>query len=346
MAGRELLASHQSLAVCVRRGEVAQGLRDTQSLLDVARRIHELPLAGNASYIGNYYLALALNRGGTSNFPEANRILLEVADRGPGIFRAKAMLAYGTNHNISGDWSTTLEAHAEVTKMSQGYGLAQLHPICCIGIQIAAKMTDDGEHEAALSLLANLYPYVSLLGRDYLPLRHTYYNNLTNALASRGLFEHAKASSRVLLGSPFYRLNPEWGRTCIELDARIKATSPKGLVVIGNATPRPAGAATIVTLPLIHGSSDSAENNGLASPFHRPARVLSIEAWKKKRAASVPAQPKLKLTASQIPLMTTQQKQAAILRFILSDEVTDQALDHVLHAMIGEPPRSEDEPGA
>jgi len=52
------------------------------------------------------------------------------------------------------------------------------------------------------------------------------------------------------------------------------------------------------------------------------------------------------LTTQQIPLLTTQQKQAAILRFILSDNITGTALDRVLQAMIVDPPRSEDEPGA
>ncbi|HEY6327803.1 MAG TPA: hypothetical protein VI756_00600, partial [Blastocatellia bacterium] len=110
LAGKGLSASHHLLASYIRLGERAQGARDAVALAHAGSSILELPLRQELSYVGEYYLALALNRQGPAAYPDANKILLEVADRAGGIFRAKAMVAYGTNCNNLDDCANGFEA--------------------------------------------------------------------------------------------------------------------------------------------------------------------------------------------------------------------------------------------
>jgi hypothetical protein len=342
--GAEISVSRQRLASYIQLGEKAQSTRNAAGLAQVASLVLDLPLDSITACVGSYYFALALNRGGVHCFPDANKILLEVADRGPGVFKSKAMLAFGTNCSISGDWPAAAAAYAEVASMSQGYGISRLHTMCCVDLQLAWKREHEGDPKWAIEILGRLYPKIHSLGREYLPLVHMYYNNLAAVLAKTGLIEQAKSFSKIIEASPFLGAYPEWQKTCADLDTPPQQKASSQLFAIGKSYGGSLSASNVVSLPGVPDSPPPLRDTATVSPFHRPAKVLSLEAWKKKKAAS--SQPKVKLTAAEIPHLTTQQKQAAILRFILSDGVTDQSLDRVLHSMIGEPLPREDEPGA
>ncbi|HEY6327802.1 MAG TPA: hypothetical protein VI756_00595, partial [Blastocatellia bacterium] len=343
LLGKEVLASYQRLAQYVQQGEAAQALLNAEALTQVGRSIQELPLVSEMSYIGLYYLALAMNRRGPSAYPQANQLLLEVADHAPGMFKAKALIAFGTNCNLTGDWQTGSAAHDEAFAIYRNYGASALHPFCCAQIQRSFGLKEQGDYGRSLQVLKALSPYIHFLGWEYFPLVHTYYNNLSRGLIGCGFIEKARSVSRVLASSPFYGQHPEWKET-LEL-LSVPSGTPR-LAFSFSYSPDQDQCRTSNVLVLAPRSA--LPEPMPVSPFHRPGNVLSIDAWRKKKKAApaVTQPPKLRLNAAQIPLLTTQQKQAAILRFILSDDITDPALDRVLHAMIADPPRSEDEPSA
>jgi hypothetical protein len=61
-----------------------------------------------------------------------------------------------------------------------------------------------------------------------------------------------------------------------------------------------------------------------------PSKVVSIEQWKNRsRAIAAPVE-REKLSAEAIPFLPRAQKAVFLLKYILSDETTDQELDELL----------------
>jgi hypothetical protein len=339
---KTISAGRRQLASFIELGETAQALRNADALMRAGQGILNLPLPEEASAIGNYYVALSLNRRVPAAYPEANKILIDVADHGPTLFRAKALAALGANSNVTGDRATARSVQADAFRIARDCGPGGTHPICCIQIQSAATRSDEGDYKSALSMLEKLSPYIHSLGKEYMPLVHAYCNNLAVALADNGRNVEAQSLSKMLLASPFLDLHPEWQRTCADLATRVQQESPVAFALgAPSADPDPPSSvqSNVLMLP---SNKDAvvfpAARPSTASPARR-AKVLHLSAWKKRnqpKPANPP--PRLKIFREQIPLLTTQQKQAAILRLILSDDITDLQLNRVLESVIDESP--------
>jgi hypothetical protein len=217
--------AHQRLAELVTEGEKAQSLRSSEGLARTSQRILALPLGDDAYWIGKFYEALALNRRGKPAFSEANEILIAVADHGPELFRAKALVVIGSNLYDSGDNKTALEFYGEATKIARCCESCDIRLIRDIRTQIALIAYADGDQRRALSQLEAMEPLALRVGRGCPPLLLQHYNNLAVALAANGRLEEALYFSEPSAESPFSKAYPEWGRTRSDLLERKRTRS-------------------------------------------------------------------------------------------------------------------------
>jgi tetratricopeptide (TPR) repeat protein len=339
---KTISAGRRQLASCIKLGERAQALRNADALLRAGQGILNLSLGAEISAIGSFYIALSLNRARPSAYQEANRILIDVADHGPAVFRAKALVAVGANSQVNGDLATAASVQADALRIATDCGPGGVHSVCCIQIQTARTRSVDGDYKSALGILESLSPYIHSLGHEYLALVHFYYNNLAVLLAKNGRTEQARSLSKILLASPFLESYPEWQETCADLATRVQPTPPL-VFHLGAPSADPAPSSSFQSNVLMLPANKDAAVSPAAPPSTaypvRRAKVLHLNAWKKKNQPKlVNPPPRLKIFREQIPLLTTQQKQAAILRLILSDDITDLQLNRVLESVIDESP--------
>jgi tetratricopeptide (TPR) repeat protein len=224
---------HRWLVELATEGERAQALRSAEGLARTSRRILTLPLGDDAYWIGKYYEALAMNRRGRHAFPEANEILIEVADHGPELFRAKALAAIGTNLSDSGDNESALKMYAEAARIARACEGGDLQLLLAIRFQIARIAYAEGDERGSLSRLEALGPLALQIGIECPPLLQHYYNNLAVALAANGRLEEALYFSEPIAESPFSKAYPEWGRTRSDLLER-KRTRSGSVVSMSN----------------------------------------------------------------------------------------------------------------
>src|SRR5580704_754441 len=112
------ISNREELTNLIQLGEGAQSLRSAQGLMRAGQRILDIALGSDFRWIGEYYCALALNRLGPQAFPESNRVLEEVADHGPTLYRGKARAALATNCYYSGDYDTASELYRDAAKIA------------------------------------------------------------------------------------------------------------------------------------------------------------------------------------------------------------------------------------
>jgi hypothetical protein len=217
--------SHQTLAKLVTLGEKAQQLRSAEGLAHASSQTLDLPLGEDAYWIGRYYQALAINRLGKSHFDEADAILLQVADHGPQLFRAKAHAAIGTNYTLRGDNRTALDLYACATQIARRCEPGGLHTIYTVRFQNAVIEYFEGDSRRALVAFEELMPLALQMGSEFPPVLHHYCNNLAATLGASGRLEEALHFSKVIAGSPFSRAYPEWGATCADLAEKTRTRS-------------------------------------------------------------------------------------------------------------------------
>jgi hypothetical protein len=322
MVDTAISISHSRLASYINIGEKAQLLRDGETLNRVSRAIRGLPLQ-QASSIGDYYGALSLNRQGPSAFPESNKILMEVANRGPQLFRAKARVALGTNFRISGDSDASMSALREVAETAGGQP-GCLHPMYLAQLQWVIMRMAECNHGAAIDRLQAMRPLAISLGVEYPSVLPVYYNNLAHVLIETGRLSEAAPLCAALAKSPFLPAYPELRGTLKMFAAKSRAGS-RSVCVIGEPLPE-----NRFALP--HAEPRILPATGRFAEKTRKARVIRLSAWKAKRDKQLP-QPRIALTTEQIRTMSTQQKQATILKLILEDDITDQELDQILEVV-------------
>ena len=217
--------NRKELTNLIRLGEGAQSLRSARELARAGQGILDIALESDFHWIGKYYCALALNRLGLRAFPKSNKILEEVADHGPTIYRGKALVALGTNRCDSGDRDTALELYQDAAKIGGPRSRENPHLRFLILFQTAVIQHREGDNAAALRGFQELMPLVSQLGPEHTGLIHQYFNNLVALLTADGQLAEADHYSKILRCSPFGYAYPELWRTCADLDL-IKAQQP------------------------------------------------------------------------------------------------------------------------
>jgi tetratricopeptide (TPR) repeat protein len=229
-------SSHRKLAESIQLGERAQALRSAEGLSRAAQNIQELPLGKVADSIGRYYRALSLNRQGPKALPKADKILIDVADHGPLLLRAKARVALATNLRIAGDDKAALEIYREAARIAGSCEQGGLHPVFLAAFQCALMKDDEGDHRGAVADFEKLEPLALQVGVELPPLLHQYYNNLAFFLIADGRAGEASRFRDVLLTSPFHNAYPELQRTCADLDRKMRPPS-RSFVSMSVGTP-------------------------------------------------------------------------------------------------------------
>jgi hypothetical protein len=341
-------ASRRLLATYIEIGERAQAQRNSDALRLVGDSILEMPLDGAHSLIGRYYQALSINRQGPQSYPKANKLLLEVADNGPAIFRAKARVALGTNANICGDRETAESLYADAENILTSCRHGVLHPAFLIRFQHAFFKTSEGDHRGALDCLTNLLPLARLIGHQYLGLLHIYYNNLAIGLLRQGRLSEAEPLCRILAGSPFRAAYPEWHEPLGLLASQRQPPAGQSFSVgapfkhtqlarLNQPSVVRQPPANVFVLPA-NGALAPEEGSPAASHVQR-GQVLNFTNWiSRKYPQRLHLAPKIKLTRDRIREMSTQQKQAAIVKLVLSGDIKDPELERVLDTFCEESP--------
>jgi hypothetical protein len=231
LADAAISSSHRRLAESIHLGETAQAVRSAEGLYRASQNILGLPLGKVADCIGRYYQALFLNRQGPAALAEADKILTDVADHGPLLFRSKACVAMATNRRFAGDDKAALEIYAEAARIAEHCEHGTLHPLFWAAFQSAVIKNDEGDHRGALADIEKLEPLARQIGLELPAVLHVYCNNLAAALIANGRGEEASRFSRMLLTSPFRTAFPEWRRTCADI-AKGTQPSSRSLVLI------------------------------------------------------------------------------------------------------------------
>jgi hypothetical protein len=223
-------SSHRTLAESICLGETAQSLRSAEGLSRASQNILDLPLGKVAHYVGRYYKGLNLNRQGPEAFAEADKILIDVADHGPPLLRAKALVALATNLRIAGDDKAALEIYREVSRIAESSQQGKWHPIFFAALQSAFIKYDQGDFRGALADIEKLEPLARQVCLEQPAFLHNYYNSLAVSLTANGRVEEASRLSKALLTSPFRSAYPEWQRTYA--DIALTTQSPSRLSVL------------------------------------------------------------------------------------------------------------------
>jgi tetratricopeptide (TPR) repeat protein len=241
-------SSHRRLAESIRLGETAQGLRSAEGLSRASQSILSLPLGKVADSIGRYYRALSLNRQGPDALPEAGKILTDVADHGPLLFRAKACVALGTVLRRTGDDKAALETYGEAARIAGECESGGLLTLFMAALQCAVIRFEEGDCRRALADIQDLEPLAHRIALECPPLLHSYYNNLAAVLLANGRTKETRSYSNILTNSPFLARFPEWQRTCADIAVRTRPPS-RSLVLIGEPlTDEPEALTAPVTL--------------------------------------------------------------------------------------------------
>jgi hypothetical protein len=95
-----------------------------------------------------------------------------------------------------------------------------------------------------------------------------------------------------------------------------------------DAPRRPANSEPAVALTHIQ-----RERPGRGAP-RQPGQVTSIQEWKNRTARKAAASARRQFYQERIRRMSTEQKQAALLRVIMSDQITQDELDLLLLALV------------
>jgi hypothetical protein len=334
-ASAAALATQQRLAEYIRIGEKAQGLRHEETLRRTGLAIQALSGVKHAQTIGSYYVALSLNRRGPGSYPEANKILLKVADNGATIFRAKARVALSTNSMLMGDHRSTLELDAEAVALASECKTGALHPVFFAEFHRAFIEATVGDHRQALADFESLMPLARLLASEYPATLAIYYNSLALELAENGRLAEANLLSGKLQTGPLVTAYPEFRRTHDDIAKRMRGASRSSVAVTVGEPLLPCPE-NVVTLPVSGQSAMLPQERSSAPSKCKRAKVLDFSAWKAKMNSEGNGKDTVRptITRQQIAELTIQQKQALLLKFVLCDDVTDEELERLIRTAV------------
>jgi tetratricopeptide (TPR) repeat protein len=320
----------------------AYGLRQIDTVHKASDFLLNLPLGAEYESIGRYYQALCIyQRGASANA----RVLLEqMAVTLPIRFRAKARMAISVICYESGDLQSFSMLNLEASRVAASSDWRDPQTFVNAQRNLAVLKSVDGDHRGALAHFERLFPLARALGRWRPYLYYDYLNSLAVELMETGRLEEARNASKFALASPFAGAFPQWRETSddIELrgrracrsvvafhranpDAALSRETPEANNLLGlaeadlsdslAAKPSPTSPPTpevnnLLRLPVLERSESLAAKPSSAS---RPARVLSLQAWKKRAPDASTGDPQHQTT----PRPTThKEKQEAVKKLL------------------------------
>jgi tetratricopeptide (TPR) repeat protein len=291
--------------------EHAYSLRDTDAFEKTSDFLMILPLGAEYQSVGRYYQALCILRRGASF--EARTLLEQVAGTLPIRFRAKALLATSGTYYRCDDLQSFLLLNVEASRAAACSDWRDLQTFVKSQRNIVVLKSVDGDHHGALADLERLFPLARALGRWQPYLYYEHLNSLAVELMEVGRLEEARNASKIALASPFAGAYPEWRETGDEIELRGRRAS-RSVVAFQPATADAAfnretsDATDLLRVPVPELSDSLAAepsptipptpevNNLLRLPVpdrseslaakpssaSRPARVFSLQAWRKR----------------------------------------------------------------
>ena len=212
----------------------AYALRELDIVGCAGQLLSSLPVSRQSESVGHYYQALSLNRGGRGDTTRARALFEQVADRAPMQYRAKAMLALGTNSVMVGDHKTAMSLYREVMRILARDRIFDPVTLCVVGRMSAVLRGMGGNHRGALSDLEMLFQLARMAGSLRPYAYYDYLNNLAVELGEVGRLEEARNASQIVLASPFAPAYPEWRETREEIELRGYRASRSTVAVTQN----------------------------------------------------------------------------------------------------------------
>jgi tetratricopeptide (TPR) repeat protein len=215
----------------IRSAEHAYSLRDTDALEEAGLLLTSLPI-DRARQIGLYYHGLTAKRRG--QIAEAYALFLQVADKAPMAYRARAIQSLGMIHQDSGQLDDALRFQLEALRAASSKDGRDPLTILMAHLEISHAQSDKGDHKGALEILEDLSPLVRIVARNHPLYFYGYHNELSIELAELGRLEEAEAALAIALGSPYAPAYPEWSETRDEIEA-IRAAATPSIVAVARA---------------------------------------------------------------------------------------------------------------
>jgi tetratricopeptide (TPR) repeat protein len=308
----------------------AYGVGQMRAVEEGSQLLLNLPLGKEYESIGRYYQALCIYRRG--RFAEARVLLEQVAGELPLRFTAKALLAVSATYYQSDDLQSFLSLNVEASRAATSSDLRDPQTFVRSQRHIAVLKSIDGDHRGALSDLERLFPLARAFGRWQPYSYYEHLNSLAVELMEAGRLEEARNASKIALASPFAAAYPEWRETREEIELRGYRASRSVVAFYQANAEATSSAAGPEGGKLVHLPAPERDDSPSAielSPKTQPARVLSMQEWKKKMPEKSNDDPQVKHTEEQIREMTTSQRLVRIMNLI-SNEMSDDELGRVL----------------
>ena len=350
----------------------AYGLRQVDTIEKTSELLLNLPLGGEYESIGRYYQALSIYQRGAS--ADARVLLEQVAGTLPIRFKAKALLSMSVTFYESGDLQSYLMLNLEASRVAGSSDWRDPQSFVKAQNNIAVLKSVDGDHRGALADLERLFPLARARWRWDPYSYYEHLNSLAVELMEAGRLEEARNASKIALASPFAGAYPEWRETSDDIELRGRRAC-RSVVAFHRANPdaalnretqeadsflrapvpdlsdslaaRPSPTSlptpevnNLLRLPVPDCSESLAAKPSSAS---RPARVISLQAWRKRMPNASTGDPQHETTprptthnekqeaVKKLQKLTTREMLLRIMNMIGDERVGD---DLLLRALI------------
>jgi tetratricopeptide (TPR) repeat protein len=255
------LGSYQQLGDrLIQLAEQAHAFRQFDQVKEYGQLLSNIPIKSYQA-IGYYYLAIATNSRGNGDQETAKKLFELVANAAPHAYRAKAILSLAALSLHAGDYESQFRFLLEAGRTACDVSTAIRSRL---GIAIHKSM--EGFHKHSLKDLENLYN-VARLSRPI--VFFDYLNSYAVELGEAGCTNEARNISQLVIKSPFAFAYPEWQETANEFKA-----ANRSLVALN---PSQYISRKVLSMP-------EREHEGEAKQESQPARVMSLQKWKRKMA--------------------------------------------------------------
>jgi tetratricopeptide (TPR) repeat protein len=293
----------------------------------VGRLLVAGPFSRELEHAGHYYQALNLNRKDRDHPLQAEYLFMQVAHSGPTAYRARAMLALGTNQVAAGNHKSAISFYREVVRVISRDRAFDPVTLYFAGQMTAVIKAIEGDHRGALDDLQGLLPLVRSACAVQPYTYYDYLNSLAVELGEAGRLDDARRASEIALRSRYSSGYPNWRETLDDILVKQRSASRSFISV----SQQMGAAANLINMPVAAQAVSKPADRDLEP---KQARVLSFQQWKTMLKGSNRTLVG-KLTPEQRKRMTTGEKLIRLMDLISQDNTDDETIDRILEAVEG-----------